>query len=117
MAMVKLSSEIVEINGKSGGVVWRRDTCGQHIQKIPLQLNREPSPTQKIRRRCFRKLYDYWAGVLSDASREIWRRYADRHPRHNKKGEVIFWCGYHWWIHFNMEPCRKGEPIFLTPPE
>lgn len=116
MAMVKLSGEIVEINGLFGGDVWRTDTCGQHVQKKPGLPGKDPSPRQRKVRRCFSKLHSLYWHKLAEPLRAVWVLYGKTHRMKNKKGEDIGWDGWSWFSHFNMPRCLKGLPPLLIPP-
>jgi len=116
MAMVKLSGQIVDIEGKSGGVVWRSDSCGAHVQKLPVQWHREPTPKQLKVRKCWRLMWRFWRESIDDVTLQLWSEYGKTHSRHNKKGELIKWSGWFWFAHFNMPRCLKEEEPLYAPP-
>ena len=117
MAMVKLGDGVVEINGKSGGDVFRKDQCGQHIQSTPRYVSNEPSPSQKKRRRAFRKCLNYIRRYSTVEFAYRWQNHANNHPRTNKKGETITLA---WWQEFmsiNIIRIVNDLDILQFPPD
>ncbi len=116
MAMVKLDSMIEEINGRSGGDVWRRDQCGQHVQKQPRKQSNQPTPTQKKRRRAWQSLMTIVRRCFSPEVAAYWQDYANQHTRKNKKGETITLTWWNMFISFNINKVVAGEDPDLIPP-
>lgn len=117
MAMVKFGGGIVEINGKQGGNIWRRDQCIQHMQKFPRQVNTH-NPKQELRRRWFSKLIHHyipmWATQEFVAS---WQQYAYDHPRVSRKYGIYTLT---WWTQFlssNINRVIAGEEPYRFPSE
>lgn len=114
--MVKLGAGIVEINGKSGGDIWRTDTCGQHVQSYPRLVNHEPSDSQRKRRRAFQACRRVWSKWFSDVFVKMWNQYAERHPAKNKKGETFIMTGGQIFMKINITRYYNDTPLLQWPP-
>lgn len=117
MVMVKLAGDIVEIEGKVGGDVWRSDVCGSHIQKEPRRIGRHPSVYQEKRRRAFRFLVNISRRCLTIELVAYWQDYANKHPRINSKGKVIKLTWFQKFISHNINKVVNEEDIDLLPPD
>lgn len=114
--MIKVGGGIVDIEGKSGGDVYRKDVCGQHIQSYPREYEHQFSPAQAQRRRSFAKLTEYMKSHATIEFAATWQDYANRHKKTNKKGEAV---GLTWWqqfIGYNINGVVAGNPIIELPP-
>lgn len=116
MVMIKLGPPLIDINGKYNGEIYRRDQCGIHWQRPPRREDREPSEKQKLRRKAFRRLIIIWFNELTLEMILDWTRWSETHPKKNKKGETIFWTGFNWFVHFNINRILEDFPPILWPP-
>jgi len=117
MAMVRFGPEIVEINGKMGGDIWRYDWCKQHCQSMGRYIDKEPTKPQKIRRKQFTKLLSYvrtWGKESKFV--QLWQAYCNSHPETNKKGEVYSLAWHQGFISYNLNRVISGKPVEQYPP-
>lgn len=116
MAMVKVAQPITEINGKSGGNVWRKDQCGQHVQKTPRTVSNEPTRSQRKRQKAYTACMNYIRRNSTPEFAARWQQYANNHPKTNKKGETY---NLTWWQQFmaiNVVRVFNDQPIQQYPP-
>lgn len=98
--MIKVGANIAEIEGRVGGDIYRKDVCGQHIQKTP-RLVKKNSPAQTVQRRAFLKAMSFCHRKnLTFEEWDSWWLYTVMHPITNKKGKRII-----------LEPCQKCMSI------
>ncbi len=117
MAMVKLSAGITEIEGKSGGDVWRKDQCGQHVQAAPRHVDKYASYRQKKRRRAYLKCMNYIREHATVEFAARWQIYANQHPRKNKKGESYTLAWWQQFMSINIKRVYNDLEILQYPPE
>jgi hypothetical protein len=117
MAMVKLGSGIVEIEGKSGGNIWRKDQCGQHVQSYPREIERPSTLAQRKRRRAYLRLMNYIRRYSTLEFVQRWQSYSHHHPRNNRKGESHTLTWWQMFISTNVNRVVNGEDILDYPPE
>lgn len=114
--MLKLGSGITEIEGKSGGEIYRKDQCGQHIQSTPRTVDSEGSPAQKKRRRAWRKCLNYIRKNTTVEFAGRWQIYANQHPKVNKKGERITLTWWQMFMRINVVRVYNDlEPLQFPP--
>jgi len=116
MVMIRFKDPTTEVEGKSGGNVWRYDWCKQHIQAFPRMIDHEASPAQKARRRAFRSLRNLIRQLATIEWVATWQDYANRHPITNKKGEKIRLAWHCQFIKTNINRIIDNLPIFIIPP-
>lgn len=117
MAMIKRGPGIENFSGKVGGVIYRNDHCGAHVQAPPRYIEHEPTPSQKSRRGCFQRLwFHYWKRVVTREQRDLWWTYSYNHPHRNKKGETVYLTAFNQFVAININRCTKGQMILLDPP-
>lgn len=114
--LVKTGQNITEIEGKSGGDIYRTDVCGQHIQSYPREVDSPITPAQEARRKAFRTLTNYFKSHATVEFAARWQIYADSHTKTNKKGEVIRLTWWQQFIAYNINRVVAGEPIIEFPP-
>lgn len=113
--MVKLSSVIVEIEGKEGGIVWRKDQCGQHIQAMPRTWNHPITVKQSKWRKAFFVCTHYAFHYLSTEHIKEWMVWTLSHKRVSRKGVIYYMT---WWQAFISVNCIRqynGQPLFESP--
>ncbi len=118
MVMIKKGDGTTNWSGKMGGTVFRDDQCRQHAQKEPRDINREPSPSQKKRRRAYQYLMQILRRCIFGNLELtfIWTDYAKSKPRTNKKGETIHLSWFQMFISHNINKTVAGELPDLLPP-
>jgi hypothetical protein len=115
--MTMIKTDGIEIEGKFGGVIFRTDQCGQHMQSEPRDVYEGPTYKQLIRQNAFRTCINYIRIHSTPDWVFAWQIYADNHPRKNKKGNVY---SVPWWQQFvstNINRIVNNEPILDLPPE
>jgi len=117
MSLIKLGDGIVEINGREGGDIYRRDRCGQHVQAQPREIKRPSAAKQRKRRRAWKKCLNWIRRNMTTRGMALWQQYANQHPHKNKKGE---WIALTWWqmfIKINVIRLVNDLEILPEPPE
>lgn len=139
--MIKTSIGTPDIQGKVGGIVYRRDQCRYHIQSLPHDRvgYREWTPQQK----CFKRANKYYNSIL-DAFQLIhyeavlgglfveggwifvgrdyrhfvsaWGVYAKHHPVKTKKGNIIYHSIRMVFMSVNIRMCLWDLPLQANPP-
>lgn len=115
MTMVKLGDGITEINGKQAGNVWRRDNCGQHVQKTPRRVETKTN-AQWNQRAAWIKCCNYWLNNATAEIEDMWWLWSYNHPITNKKGETRFLTPFNAYMKYNLPRVRNGSEIKLYPP-
>lgn len=113
--MVKLGPGITEINGKTGGNVYRVDQCGQHIQKKPKTVKKK-SPLQYSQQMAWIKASNFWLNHWTIQIYNAWWVYSSLHPIVNKKGEVRYRQPFNAFMHINVIRARNVVLMLLWPP-
>lgn len=116
MAMAKLSDGVIEIEGKFGGSIFRKDQCGQHIQAYGRDIDSEPTLKQVTRRNAFARIMHYIPSHATVWFVQSWSQYAYEHPKKNKKGETYFLDWWQIFLSFNINSVIEGNPIQQLPP-
>jgi hypothetical protein len=115
MAMAKLSDGVIEIEGKHGGSIFRKDQCGQHVQAYPRLVDFEPTLKQIIRRKAFAEIMHTLPKVATVHFVHCWSQYAYLHPKKNKKGETITLDWWQVYVSYNLNNVIAGLPIQNLP--
>ncbi|TES91558.1 MAG: hypothetical protein E3J94_03630 [Desulfobacteraceae bacterium] len=115
MAMVKLDSSIVDIEGKTGGTVFRYDNCGQHAQAFP-RLIKKRTRKQDFVRSAFSDLSYVWKSYLTKHEQDTWYIFARNYSYPGKKGNIQTLPGRTMYLQYNLPPWWKGEPpLWIAP--
>lgn len=120
MVMVALDHSIIsDINGKQGGINWRRDHCGLHAQVNP-GPKKPPTDRQSTFRYFFVKaqrswIYMFYYGAPGDY--ESWIAWAKSHPVKNKKGQTVHLSAYTAFLSVNIQRLTDGLSISLQAPD
>lgn len=114
MAMIKTDG--TETEGKVGGVVYRSDQCGMHIQGKGRYVSNEPSKEQIIRRNAFRKCTGYIRKCATQYVTAAWQDYANHHPKKTCKGKIYTLTWWQQFIAYNINRVIADEPIIGLPP-
>lgn len=114
MVMLRYGGGIVEINGKVGGEIYRRDRCGNHKQVGPYKKQRANEAQEAIRR-AFMRCSAYWGFAVDTPGAQLsWWLYSQSHLKTNKKGETYYLPARQCFIAFNMPRVLNGLEIMLT---
>ena len=115
--MVQLGSNIIEIEGDGPGGVYRKDQCGQHLQKPPRTVKRHTSDDPFAQQRAMSILLQY---IRDHATVEFvmrWTEYARKHPKKSKKGVPVYMSWHQAFISYNLPRVMAGQPIQEFPPD
>jgi len=110
-------SVIVDINGKLGGVNYRKDKCGLHMQQNPPKRKRK-SKYEDAQRKSFREVVNYWGQrrqKISVEDEKSWSTYANKHYIQNKKGETKKMSAYQAFVSVNLPRRIENLPIISNP--
>lgn len=116
MAMLVLMPPVVEIEGQGPGGIYRKDQCGQHLQKPPRPINKSPSPEQIARQNYFKLLMQYIRDHATQSFVLAWSQYAAEHPKKTKKGKEQILSWHQAFISYNLQRFPPGIPIIDRPP-
>ncbi len=113
MAMVKLSGDIIDINGTVGGSVWRVDVCGQHVQAFPRIID-DKQPTSQ--QRAFTMAKNAWmTHIWQQSEIDKWWIWCYDHPKKSKKGETMYLHPFLAFLSVNIKRILKGKDIEYVP--
>jgi hypothetical protein len=105
-----------EIEGKFGGVIFRHDQCGPHIQAYPRIIDKTPSQEQRIRRNAFDLLNNFWTLYSNKYTTDLWWYYAMEHPKKTSKGKVYFMEPRQAFFSYNINRVVSGLEPEIEPP-
>lgn len=115
MVMIRMLSNASDINGKFGGVRYRRDNCGLHMEKIPDKRPPEwwkPMPQNKAFGKCTTAYSNHkWLPIELD----LWWMWCAAHPRKNKKGDTYYLHPFLAFMTVNIKRLRDGKEIIFVP--
>ena len=127
MALVKTSNEIESIRGRFGGVYFKKDRYGQHIQAMPRSV-RKASMTEPIIHYAgshgnraaniqgFSFITGLWLLALIAFCSLAWAAYALAYYFTTHTGERKKITGYNWYIFYGMQFPETERPPFWEPP-
>jgi len=116
MVMLKLASPITDINGKLGGVYFRSDQCGPHIQALPRKVERDHGNETSSQKRFRRALSAWIRHKWTQADLDQWWLWSADHPVKNKKGEIRYLTPFLAFLSVNIKRLHAGAPIGYLPP-
>jgi len=128
MALAKTSNEIESIRGRFGGVYFKKDNSGQHIQAMPRHIyntfgGTPPPyiPTHSFSRGSYinswSNLAGLWGLAFVGASMATWAAFAVVFSLFVKSGVWKHVSGWNWFTHFNIERQVNGYlPYWKAPP-
>jgi hypothetical protein len=128
MALIKLDNFITEIRGRYGGVYFKKDRSGQHIQAMPKKYRQKkfdiltsggqhvilPGPNAPP----FVSFCGwFWAVVAAYGLAVSWAQFSETFlwivPGANR---LVKMSGYHWYMHFNITRAGSYLPLYMVPP-
>ena len=127
MALVKTSNEIISIHGRFGGVYFKKDNSGQHIQAMPRRC-RKANMRFPITYGGFRlgnraaniSSFSFCSGLwflaLLAFFAAAWATYALINAFREEDGQEKHITGYNWFIHYGMMFPETERPPFWEPP-
>lgn len=114
--MVKLSSSIVDIQGRGPGGIWRSDNCGQHLQGEPRMVRHEPTAPQRSVRWAFFICVLHFFKKLTSEQQNRWWVYSYNHPITTSKGETRYMQPHNAFVSYNLKRVLAGKPPLDVPP-
>lgn len=117
MALCKLGSGIIYMRGRLGGVYFKRDNSGQHVQAMPRTVRYQRVGAQGGNVGNFSECAGIWKEVLTLAMLAAWALFALIHWWITLDERKIKITGYNWFIHYNMKRLAEGKDPILWPPE
>lgn len=127
MALCKLSTSIISIRGRHGGVYFKKDHTGQHVQAWPRVIHGSsltrpagpavPSGTSRAGlSRSWCALSGIWADVIVGTIALFWALVAGIWLWTTKKGDRVKLTNWNWFTHFNMPRYTTALPVYTEPP-
>lgn len=127
MALAKTDNTILELRGRFGGVYFKKDAAGQHIQAMPRHVRYtrsalqqggwgEESPFLGFGVSGFSGASSLWLLALLAFFGAAWAAYAIANKFRTKKGEEKGITGYNWFIHYALAYPEMHRPPFWEPP-
>lgn len=128
MAICKTDGSIESIRGRFGGVYFKKDASGQHIQAMPRHVYNTFGGTMPPI--LHHSATSRWVNIFAftKASRAFF--YLAAAGAISGFGEIAeFWlwptksgmrkrlAAYHWWMHYNTIRYAKGLPPYTIPPK
>lgn len=128
MALIKLGPEIISLRGRCGGIYYKKDKSGQHIQKMPRYWNYTRTPAQvggwgwgspfaASGISGFSGASLFWLAALVASYAIIWALFALAYLFYTLKGERKRITGYNWYLHFALGYPRAKRPPLWKPPK
>jgi len=116
MALCKLGNGIIQMRGRFGGVYFKHDRMGQHIQKMPRVVRYQRMGVQASNVGNFSDCSMIWKEVLTLAMLAAWALFALIHWWITKDDRKIKITGWNWFVHYNMKRLAEGKDPILWPP-
>ncbi len=110
MAKVSFGTVVTGISGSIEGVTFARGSNGTYCKKKGMPVCRERG-LQPAYRSLIGYLSRYWGKTLDQAERDLWKAYADAHPRTNALGQSYRMSG----INAFTSLCAQATRIFGEP--
>jgi len=107
----------MQIRGRHGGIYFKRDNSGQHIQKMPRVVRYTRSGVQGENVGNYSECGLVWAGVVALGLWVLWVAFAAAHWWMTKDKRRIKLTGWNWFVHYNMKRLADGLPPMLEPPD
>lgn len=127
MALVKTSNQISTIRGRCGGVYFKRDTSGRHVQTMPRSVRYTRSPAQQgqwesmspflgFGIKGFSGAAAFWLLALLGFYAAAWAEFAILYFFASDDGEKKRITGYNWYIYYALAFPECERPPFWQPP-
>lgn len=116
MALYKQDGFISILCGTFGCEVFSHKPDGNHVAALPRRIRRAPSAAQIKRRAAFLATCNAWHFSLTDAQRNLWTSYGQRHPRTGPTGHHYTMTGRHAFFAINITRAFNDLPPLLEPP-
>lgn len=127
MALVKTDNTIISMRGRFGGVYFKHDNAGQHIQAMPRVWNYTRSPAQmgswgegspfmSVGIRGYSGAAGLWLLALLAAYSAAWALWSTYYYFARKDGEDRHLTGFNWYIYYALAFPECERPPFWKPP-
>jgi hypothetical protein len=127
MALAKTGNGITEIRGKFGGVYFKKDSAGQHIQAMPRHVYNtfggwiSPPPHMPPMPRMeylssFTAVAEKYAFLAIYLLILAWLKYATENKSNKGKSKGKKIDARKWYLRHNVHRARLGLPLYDVPP-
>lgn len=127
MALLKLDNNILLIRGRFGGVYFKKDRYGQHVQAWPRVISYTRSeaqigafghfsPFESSGISGYSGAADLWVLALIAFFGATWAAYAMYNLFTTNTGEKKRISGYNWYIYYALAFPEEERPPFWKPP-
>lgn len=127
MAIVKTSNDIESIRGRFGGVYFKKDNAGQHIQAMPRSIRKvsmtspvippeSPGGSRAAGINGFTAASIIGVLIMATIYLIMWTAYAISKWYITKRNEKKRLDARKWFLHFNIMRCAKNLPPYTMPP-
>lgn len=116
MSLIKLSSEILDIKGRFGGVYYARDKSGLHIRARPRFHAYPHTKPQSPGIGGFSVASAFWHLLLLSLYGAAWATFALIHLFRGKDGREKHITGFNWYIYYALIfPEAESFPLWAPP--
>lgn len=113
--MVMIKSNFTA-RGAFGGVYFKNDGYGQHIQAMPRNWNRDSTKRMPLRKWAWTAVFNYWKMLSALLLMLVWVEYAHHQFFDDPHGVRKKLTNSQWFAHFNVNRILNGLPPYTTPP-
>lgn len=116
MALVKTDNTILELRGRFGGVYFKKDSAGQHIQAMPRTVRYTRTGIQGKGVAGFSMIAGLWALALVLAFIPAWIMFAFVFTWLTASGVYITLTCWNWFVHYNQYRALMDYNPYWAPP-
>jgi hypothetical protein len=113
---MKMSNEILSLRGRFGGVYFKHDNAGQHIQSMPRGIHRAQFGSRSLYNRIFSECLYRWKALLLTVMAVFWYEFAKREFFTKKDGIKVRLPPGYWFNHYNVKRIYLEENVWYYPP-
>lgn len=113
MALIKAN---FEAHGTFGGVYFKRDQYGQHIQAMPRIPSRFSNHKMPVRLMAWTACFTHWKILMTLILLTYWTNFAYEYLYTDRKGNRKKLSNSQWFAHFNVNRIVDELPPYTTPP-
>lgn len=128
MALIKTAPIIVSIHGKFGGVYFKKDNSGQHVQSFPRSIRKLSMKKSTLitgfsdiragNISSFSTAAAWWVMLIAGAIFYVlYKAFSLEWEYQLREGGTIILPPYQWFMHFNATRPRRKLPPMAIPPK